>query len=408
VAKQPGAQMRGNLRASLAGALLATCLSAQALPPRAPALFEVLPVAPPLPLPQQALPGRAHAVTIDRTALAADRLRITLPGDLSYEAIGRARGGDGDRTTWVGHAGDNPRDTVVMGSSGGAVAGSFVYRNRLYKLEPRADGSHVLSEVAPSAPAPELEPLAVDADGPPAAVAAGPGSQFIDVLVAYTPAVQAIYGSAGSEALAVQAVAETNQAYANSNMATRLHLAGTYLVDYLEAQHMPTDLARLRSSGDGFMDELHGVRDGAGADLVVLLANDPQYCGLAYRMNSLSAGFAAWAFSVVHHGCATGYYSFGHEIGHNQGAHHDLANATGAALYPYAYGYQNPLGVFRTIMALECPLPCPRLPYFSGVDHLVLGLPSGITGSAENALAIDQTAPVVAAFRDSVTLPPGC
>ena len=34
-------------------------------------------------------------------------------------------------------------------------------------------------------------------------------------------------------------------------------------------------------------------------------------------MSSLSAGFASSAFSVVEHSCATGYYSFAHELGHN-------------------------------------------------------------------------------------------
>ena len=50
----------------------------------------------------------------------------------------------------------------------------------------------------------------------------------IDLLVVYTPAVQALYGTEGDDALIIQAVAETNQAYSNSNMATRLNLVGVY------------------------------------------------------------------------------------------------------------------------------------------------------------------------------------
>ncbi len=88
---------------------------------------------------------------------------------------------------------------------------------------------------------------------------------------------------------------------------------------------MSTDLSRLRATNDGYMDELHSLRDSYGADLVSLIENEPAYCGYAYRMTSLSTSFASSAFSVVHHSCATGYYSFAHEIGHNQGAHHDPA-----------------------------------------------------------------------------------
>ena len=46
-----------------------------------------------------------------------------------------------------------------------------------------------------------------------------------------------------------------------------------------------------------------------------------------------------------------GYLSYAHEVGHNQGLHHDPASSGGSVgSYSYAYGYQDPGGAFRTVM----------------------------------------------------------
>ena len=39
-------------------------------------------------------------------------------------------------------------------------------------------------------------------------------------------------------------------------------------------------------------------------------------------MQGNNPGFAPNAFAVVDRTCATGYYSFGHEMGHNMGLNH--------------------------------------------------------------------------------------
>ncbi len=393
-----------------------TILHAHAMTPEPPGLFLELPTAKAVASPIHAIAGKSRTVRINKDTLAKERFFVSLPGGVSYEAVGKSRKTHGKgRYSWTGHASGNAENSVVIGISGNAIAGTFSYQDKLFKLEPRADGSHVLSEVKATDPAPELDPIAV-ADktsvAPPAAdtgsIAAADGS-VIDVLVAFTPAIAALYGSEGADALVIQAVAEANQAYLTSGMTTRLNLVRSFLTDYIESGDMGTDLGRLRTTNDGYMDDLHIVRDIYGADLVSLIANAPQYCGLAYRMATLSPSFASSAFSVVHHSCATGYYSFAHEIGHNQGAHHDSTNATGAALFPYAYAYQEPNNTFRTIMSYNCVGGCARIGHFSNADILYSGVPTGVVGSAENADAIDQTAPTVAAFRERVTgLPPGC
>ena len=71
-------------------------------------------------------------------------------------------------------------------------------------------------------------------------------------------------------------------------------------------------LSDITGTSDGKMDYVHSMRDSCGADLVALIIEHNQYCGIAYLGPSIALGF-----SVTARGCATGYYSFGHEIGHN-------------------------------------------------------------------------------------------
>lgn len=392
---------------------LAIVASLVSLPAAAqpPGLFSELPAATGVVLPRQALAGMSRAVGINRDELSNERFFVSLPGGVSFEAVRDLQEDHAGGSSWIGHASDDANSTIVLGISGDAVAGTFHYQGKMYKLEPRADGRHVLSEVNISDPAPELDPIPVARqDTTTTPVDADTNGSVIDVLVAYTPAVQALYGGVeGASALVVLAVAEANQAYANSGMTTRMKLVRSILTDYVESGSMSTDLSRLSGTNDGFMDALPLVRDAYGADVVSLIENEPKNCGLAYRMATLSTDFAHYAYSVVHHGCATGYFSFAHEIGHNQGAHHDIANATGLAIYPDAHGYQEPNNAFRTVMAYACVGGCVRIGYFSSADILYNGIPAGVVGVAENAKVIDRTAATVADFRASATqLPPGC
>lgn len=363
--------------------------------------------------PKRAFRERSRGVRINREKLRRAKFFVELPGDVSFEAVRELQHEMADdRYAWVGHARGNTEDRAVLGVSGDAVAGTFRYGGKLFKLEPRANGEHVVSEVSPRDPAPELDPVPVfapvayDTGGENTATSGTSGDgngSVVDVMVAYTPAVLAIYGVDGIQAMIIQAVAETNQAYANSGMSTRLNLVHTVLTDYTTSGSMLTDLGRLRNTSDGYMDELHALRDQFGADLVNLIDKQSGYCGLAYRMTGLSPFFSSSAFSVVNHSCATGYYSFGHELGHNQGLHHDQETAAGSSsVFPYAYGYQEPFGDFRTIMAYNCPGGCVRINHFSNPNILFKGVPTGDPDYSDNARAIDNTASVVASFRQSV------
>jgi hypothetical protein len=230
---------------------------------------------------------------------------------------------------------------------------------------------------------------------------------MIDVLVVYTPYARSSAGGTDAmNALIDLAIVESNTAYANSLIDTQLRLVHKAVADYDELGTYSDHLDRLTEPDDGYMDEVHALRDLYRADMVSLLVADSGYCGIAWLIrNMVSPDAEAYAFSVVKYTCATGNYTFAHELGHNQGCHHDRANASGPGLYDYSYGYQDPDELFRTVMAYDCPSGCPRIQYFSNPDVTYSGLPTGIPvgepEAAHNALTINNTAFTVANFRRS-------
>src|SRR5690606_15350867 len=90
-------------------------------------------------------------------------------------------------------------------------------------------------------------------------------------------------------------------------------------------------------------------------------------CGIGWLMQNLSPAFAANAFSVSAYDCISPNYTLAHELGHNMGSHHapeDLQPGD-TALHPYSFGFKNPNGHFRTVMAYNCGGGCPRVLNFS-------------------------------------------
>lgn len=235
------------------------------------------------------------------------------------------------------------------------------------------------------------------------------GSQ-IDVIVFYTPSARNWAGGNNAIiALSHSAVQAANAAYDNSQINTQLHLVHVQETSYSESGDFSSDLWYLRSNGDGYMDEVHALRNEHGADLVALISNSQGACGMAYIMTTLTTNFASSAFSVTRASCAVGNLTFAHELGHNMGSHHDRDNA-GNALFPYSYGHRwmtsfNSLR--RSVMAYA---PGTRVPHFSNPDVFNGGAPTGIAHphpqSADNARSINNAAWTVANFHQAICPPP--
>jgi hypothetical protein len=232
---------------------------------------------------------------------------------------------------------------------------------------------------------------------------------IVDVMVVYTPEALAGAGSVPAmNTLIDLAMAEANTVYQNSQINARARLVYRGQVNYVEASSLATNLNRLQLRNDGFLDEVHLLRETNRADLVCLLTehSDNGVAGLAFTMGEPSLQFADRAFCVVQRAQAVGSFIFAHELGHNFGCQHDRENAadeTGslkAGSFPYSYGHRFTAGatLYRTVMAYA---PGEPIPYFSNPDILFKGVPTGLTGTtngANNVRTINLTAAVVGSF----------
>ena len=340
---------------------------------------------------------------------AAARIRLDLFGGDSvvvrHESTEAAFGGG---FLWTGTIEEEAEGDVVLSVTQDVVVGSIRWGEQLIRISPAGSGLHWLTRVdegafpgcaTVQAAGPGSSTASNTASsGPPVEAGAAPN---IDVLVVYSSQAMASAGGANAmNSLINLAVTETNQAYAACGVTQRLVLVHTEeMLGYVEPGSFSTILSDLTSPTNGKLDEVHALRDTYGADAVAMICNNGQYCGQAHLMTNVGPGFQNRAFSVTNYSCATGYYSFGHELGHNFGSHHDPANAGGAA-YSYSYGYRTPDNQFRTIMAYA---PGTRVKRFSSPNATWQGNTMG-NASQDNARSLNDTAATVAAWRASVPL----
>jgi hypothetical protein len=322
-------------------------------------------------------------------------------------------------TTWFGHLEEVEHGTAtfVIGQDN-VVVGNIVMPGAMYQIRYAGDGVHKVLEINEAAMPADAEPVVVDNGAREDEKAPPPltrdNGSVIDVLVVYTPnARSAEGGTSAMNNLVDLAVAETNQSYSNSGVNFQLNLVYKGEVSYTESSNFSTNLSRLTSKTDGYIDNVHSLRDQYCADVVALIIEGSQYCGIANLMTTVSSSFEDRAFSVTARTCATGYYSFGHELGHNMAARHDWYVDSSTSPYIYNHGYVKVSNNWRTIMAYnsECSAngtSCTRLQYWSNPNVTYGGNPMGVGGSttgssAYNALALNNSASVVANWRDSTT-----
>jgi len=306
----------------------------------------------------------------------------------------------------------DPRNSVTFVRNNNKVTANIRLEGALYQLRPLANSGHALIAVD-EAQMPADHPNEFDhatdyskqdkptkGKGKPGGGGTDPGTppdpgatENISIMVHYTPAAAAASGDING--LIDLAIAETNQGYANAGVTLTVSLAGKYQISYTETGNFTTDLAHYRETNDGVMDSIHNTRDQINADVGVLMIDNGQYCGLASGIGST----AATAFAAVHYDCATGYYSFGHEVGHLQSARHDPKNDPTSSPYAYGHGFQADRDGWRTIMAYNCRRGCTRLNYWSNPFVQYGGKAMGTESSSFNALVLNNTKVDMASFR---------
>jgi peptidyl-Asp metalloendopeptidase len=410
-------------RQLISSALLAILLPAPAMaapPPEVALMLESRRAV--ITLPEYARPGSAVSGRFNTHSLGASRVSVNLPNGRSLVAarMKETRGNRGE-VSWAGEFEGQPGSLLVMTLHRGQVAGFLHDGADIWELGTDPDGALVLFEVNEDALPREHDPIPVEAEADEhvyslaeldsgSATAADPAVQ--DLLLVYTPkAVQRAGSVATLETRMLNAVAAANAAYLASEVGIRLNVVGMVQTNYTETGSNSETLGRLRGTTDGHMDEIHSIRNQLGADLVAMISEDSG-CGVAYVMTSPSTGFASAAFSVTNQGCFSNQ-TLAHEIGHNQGNGHDRNNARSYA-YPYSFGYRTCDNIapsngqsFRTVMSYSCSGP--RVNYFSNPYVYYNGAPMGVAyetdpdNSADNARSMNNTAPIVASFRDAVS-----
>jgi hypothetical protein len=330
----------------------------------------------------------------------------------------------------VTNAPDVGRCDLVVGDEG--VLGDVQTPSGRYRIVPVGNGDHAVVKIRTERFAPEREPRQrpggaepqeqqrdgrlldkfcdqrMNASLPPRTL--GP----IRVMILYTPAARAkSYDINADIALLMSGLRRSFSAESTGgNFSVAVELAHAQMIDHREStQGMGGDLDQLSDPSDAVFGVVPQLRRRYKADLVHLLidANEDDGCGLGWFNPNPRPDNARWSTSVSDIECATGNYSFIHELGHNIGMAHDRAVVPDASPEDSNFGYVVLDREVRSVMAYNnaCAandIYCQRLPYFSTPRLQVGGSPLGRTvresNGAYNVEALCRGAAVVAGFRD--------
>ncbi len=326
-------------------------------------------------------------------------------GDAPFEFIPDIVEQRGERVVIQGHSVVDRDDRVILIVNGGSVRGSILDDGEKLEIEPFGPGL-ILLEIDQEGFAPEAEPTVPEELGPEqdeGSLQDQPWPPIIDIMVVYTQL--AALEDASIEDTIILAETETNDSYKNSGIGARVRVVHTEQVSYSEISDIFTSRNQLQDPNDGILDHVHALRDMHKADIVGLVVGDAvSHCGVAYIMEKPDINFAPYGFFVVRRSCATGYYSFGHELGHILSARHDKAvDPTEDVPFSFNHGHLATSCGVRTAMGYQngCSaegVNCTRKPFYSNPNVELDGCTLG-SEDANNALTINSTAPIVATFR---------
>jgi hypothetical protein len=307
---------------------------------------------------------------------------------------------------------------LIMSSDGGRSLGRLVLPGgREYEFSCPADEVvHTVREFAPGARValddgpPLVPPAAPDAGPPlPPLTSADPEAVVnrIDCMIVYTPSARNYANSISTiNTFVSQAMQLAQLGMDNSQVEITMRLAYSALVDYAESGASGTDLNRLTSTSDGYMDEVHTWRNTEGADVVHLFTYVNDTGGLGWLLNTAS-GSPGYAFCIGRVQQVSWTTTTVHEWGHNMGCHHrkDQPVQPGPGLYSFSAGWRwigSDGKKYCSIMSYQddyggsAPT---QVPYFSNPSILYQGAPTGHAADGDNARTLRVIKAVISAYR---------
>ena len=194
---------------------------------------------------------------------------------------------------WTGSVQGRADSQVTLVARDGVVIGNVRVGLSSYQVRFVGGDLHRVLDVDLTKFPPESPPIPVTVSGPQTFASpslAADDASIIGVLVVYTSTARAAAGGTAAMEAEIDAVAaETNAAYTSSGITPQIAVVKME-VEYQESGNLSTDLGRLQTQGDGYLDSVHTARDEAAADLVALIVEDSgSSCGLAYLMNPESS-----------------------------------------------------------------------------------------------------------------------
>lgn len=366
---------------------------------------------------------------------AGDQTNMQLPGIGVVRVVMDRLDMTQETSTWVGHLADfGDSYPVLITYSAETIEGSAltpqgeVILSGGYAYNPQLSGLvNAKHEGENCAMAHATGPVAEATASTGTATTASSGASVstgktLDVLVYYSPGMEAQFGSPTGVATRVDAlIAAANQAYTAGKLGYSLRRVGLKKITTSDLSSNNATLSRFQT-GTGEFAGVKSERDALGADLVTLIRplRTAQHvsCGVAYVGGYGGDNLAAYGeqmVSVVSDGkdingsntyCDT--MTLAHETGHNLGLMHDRATVAtqggGTGVKPYAFGYAKSKS-WGTIMSYTSPV---QYRFSNPTDNscpgsVPCGISSSLPTSADNVLALTYSLPIVSAFRNTGT-----